>query len=68
MDERDLHNRKMNYLKVFNNPDGEKVLEDLKRHCFYNSPIYQGNINDALHSEGMRNVLLYILYQLETKN
>lgn len=48
------------YKRVFNTPDGQRILDDLKRSCCYDrSTLYQGTELGQYH-EGRRSVVLNI--------
>ena len=47
------------YQRVFNNDDGQFVIQDLKNRCFYDAPV------QSQTEEGMRRVVLHILTTLK---
>ena len=49
------------YKNCFNTVDGEIVLADLKKQCFFNESTYRGDVNEMLRNEGQRRVLLRII-------
>jgi hypothetical protein len=53
------------YQTVFNSEAGQRVLEDLRKTCFY----YDTTLNELphvmAHSEGLRNVVLHIETKLK---
>ena len=56
----------LDYKKVFDSPEGKSVLYDLMRHSSFLKPTYV--TSDPMASdrnEGMRELFLYILYQVE---
>jgi len=53
------------YRQTFSSSAGQRVLEDLMRHFhMMGTTINEENLNLTFHSEGERNVVLYILNQL----
>ena len=53
------------YRKTFESEDGKKVLEDLKRRCFYDKPTFVGDMNATAFNEGTRSVVLMILESMK---
>ncbi len=51
---------KVDYEKVFNSPEGKRVLADLSRSCFYNRTFYTNDSLDLANNEGKRFVYLHI--------
>ena len=65
MTEKDLkiaRELRQSYAQTFNAESGQRVLEDLKKRCYYNMPTFstksEGENGD--HREGMRSVILTI--------
>lgn len=52
------------YMAVFNTPNGELILEDLKNRCFWYQSTYDGDVEEMKVNEGMRRVLLTIVTRL----
>ena len=54
------------YKNVFNTPEGQLVLEDLKNRCFIKTSTYHHSMNpqEIAWNEGMRNVVLHISSQI----
>ena len=48
------------YHSVFETEAGERVLEDLKKVCFYNDPTIHELPHIMAYNEGSRNVILHI--------
>lgn len=56
----------VNNLKdIFNSEKGLDVLYKLCKRFHYFQPSYTGNVNDCLFREGERNVINYIMTELE---
>ena len=55
------------YKKTFESEEGKKVLEDLKRRCFYDKPTFVGDINVSAFNEGTRSVVLLILENMKDR-
>jgi len=49
------------YKKVFESPEGERVLFDLMKKGHFMHTSFQGDINDCVFREGERNIINYIL-------
>ena len=66
MNQKDRNNK---YKKVFNTPDGEKVVEDLKKQFHFEATTYTDGLdtNTAIYREGRRSVVLWILNQIKDK-
>ena len=60
-----FHNRAKAYRNTFNNPEGRKVLADLRRFCRATQPTADvNNVNATFLLEGRREVFLRILSHL----
>lgn len=58
--------RRVAYAKTFNNPEGRKVLADLRRFCKASVPTADvGNVHATYLSEGRREVWLRIQAMLQ---
>ena len=54
------------YSRVFSTTDGKRVLKDLLLYCRMHSTTYNSERpNEIYFNEGMRNVALYMISQLE---
>lgn len=53
------------YSTVFKSEAGERVLIDLKKTCFYDSPTIHDSNNHFAFNEGSRSVVLHILNKLK---
>jgi hypothetical protein len=53
------------YQSVFNTEAGKRVLEDLKRTCFYYGPTIHAQPHIMAYNEGQRNVVLHIETKLK---
>ena len=57
------------YNFVFSSDEGKKVLDDLKRRCFYTSSTFvPDNANETFVREGQRSVVLHINNFINTKD
>ncbi len=57
------------YKFVFGSEEGQRVLEDLKKRCFFNSSTFvSDNQNETVLREGQRSVVLFIDNILNTKD
>jgi len=53
--------RIIDYASVFETPSGERVLEDLKRFCYwYRTTLVPGQPDESSANEGMRRVVVQI--------
>ena len=54
------------YKRVFQSPTGKKVLEDLKRRCYFDKTTFEkGDTHHSAFKEGKRYVLLQILNMID---
>ena len=61
-----LRYRRSAYSKVFNSPEGKKVLADLRRFCRASQPTADvNNVNTTFLLEGRREVFLRIMSHLQ---
>ncbi len=51
---------KVDYEKVFNSPEGKRVLADLSRSCFYNRTFFTSYSLELANNEGKRSIFLHI--------
>jgi hypothetical protein len=56
---------KASYNKTFNSEEGEKVLADLKRTCFYDQTTINTDPHITAFCEGQRAVVLHILTKMK---
>ena len=57
------------YKFVFSSDEGNRVLDDLQRRCFYTSSTFvPDNANETFVREGQRSVVLHINNFLNTKD
>lgn len=54
------------YKKVFNSPNGKKVLEDLEAVCGFKALGCPDNIQRIAYNKGLRDVYVYIIQQIES--
>lgn len=59
MDKQEMRDLKSAYRFIFIRDEGKKVLDDLKRICYYDAPI------ETPYEEGARRVYLHILKRLK---
>ena len=68
MNEKDLKQLTIDYKQTFTSESGNKVLEDLKKRCSFNSTTFvQGDSHDTAFREGQRAVVLFINNMLNKK-
>ena len=61
MNEKDIKQLTIDYKQTFKSESGEKVLEDLKKRCsFETTSFVQGDSHDSAFREGQRAVVLFI--------
>lgn len=53
------------YKRFFDCNDGQEVLADLKRDCYYEGSTYASEALAMAYREGMRNVILHILTMID---
>ena len=53
------------YKSTFSTDHGLRVLYDLMKNSFFMNSTYSNNVNDVMYREGMRNVVLMILQNIE---
>ena len=53
------------YQSVFNSEEGQRVLEDLRKTCFYYTPTLDQMPHVMAYNEGQRNVMLHIETKLK---
>lgn len=56
----EFKNLKRTYMRVFNSPDGQKILKDLESRCLRYLPTYDGDVYQAMINEGKRQTLSHI--------
>jgi hypothetical protein len=56
-----LKEMKQDYVDVFSSEKGKKVLEDLKRKCFFDKPTFSPDGMKMAFNEGKRAVVLHIM-------
>ena len=61
MNEKDIKQLTIDYKQTFKSESGEKVLEDLKKRCSFETTSFgQGDSHDRAFREGQRAVVLFI--------
>ena len=56
------------YKIVFGSEEGQRVLQDLKNRCFFNSSTFVSDRSETILREGQRSVVLYINNILQSKD
>jgi len=56
------------YNSIFSSEDGQKILKDLKRVCFFKSSTINDNPYVTYFNEGQRAVVLHILTRMNLDN
>jgi hypothetical protein len=54
------------YRKLFDTPDGKKVLSDLEDFGFYHDSTFSGDVSHIAFNEGRRSVVLHIRNMMNT--
>ena len=68
MNEKELKQLTIDYKQTFGSESGEKVLEDLKKRCSFNTTTFvQGDSHDTAFREGQRAVVVFINNMLNKK-
>ena len=68
MNEKELKQLTIDYKQTFGSESGEKVLEDLKKRCSFNTTTFvQGDSHDTAFREGQRAGVLFINNMLNKK-
>tara|TARA_Y100000287_G_C13981885_1_gene238513 strand:+ start:98 stop:310 length:213 start_codon:yes stop_codon:yes gene_type:complete len=68
VNEKDIKQLSINYKTTFGSESGNKVLEDLKKRCgFETTSFVQGDSHDTAFREGQRAVVLFINNMLNKK-
>jgi hypothetical protein len=61
--------KKGDYRKLFQSPDGKRILEDLSEYCYENRSTYVENSQSREHiNQGKRAVILHIRKMMENDN
>lgn len=55
----------INLKEIFSTEKGEEVLYALAKRFHYFQPSYTGNVNDAIFRDGERNVVNFIMVQMQ---
>ena len=68
MNEKDLKQLNLDYKTTFGSESGQRVLEDLKKRCSFNSTTHiKGDSHESAYLEGARSVVLFINNMLNKK-
>ena len=61
MNEKDIKQLEIDYKTTFGSESGQRVLEDLKKRCSFNSTTHiKGDSHESAYLEGSRSVVLFI--------
>jgi len=55
------------YKRIFDSPDGQLMLEDLKNRCFVKTTPFTGHNSETNFNSGMQAVVLHIQTQINYK-
>ena len=68
MNEKDIKQLTIDYKQTFKSESGEKVLEDLKKRCSFETTTHiKGDSHESAYLEGARSVVLFINNMLNKK-
>ena len=68
MNEKDLKQLTIDYKTTFSSESGDRVLEDLKKRCSFNTTTHiKGDSHESAYLEGARSVVLFINNMLNKK-
>lgn len=68
MNEKDIKQLVIDYKTTFGSESGNKVLEDLKKRCSFETTTFvKGDSHDTAFREGQRSVVLFINNMLNKK-
>ncbi len=69
MNEKDIKQLEIDYKTTFGSESGQRVLEDLKKRCSFNSTTHiKGDSHESAYLEGSRSVVLFINNMINKKD
>lgn len=69
MNEKDIKQLGIDYKTTFGSESGQRVLEDLKKRCSFNSTTHiKGDSHESAYLEGSRSVVLFINNMINKKD
>ena len=69
MNEKDIKQLGIDYKTTFGSEGGQRVLEDLKKRCSFNSTTHiKGDSHESAYLEGSRSVVLFINNMINKKD
>ena len=63
---KEIEAKKKKYVECFSTASGQEVLEDLKKMCYYKYTTFSKDPQELAYREGIRSVLLQILFMMDT--
>ena len=68
MNDKDLKQLTIDYKQTFGSESGQRVLEDLKKRCSFNTTTHiKGDSHESAYLEGARSAILFINNMLNKK-
>ena len=68
MNDKDLKQLTIDYKQTFGSESGQRVLEDLKKRCIFNTTTHiKGDSHESAYLEGARSAVLFINNMLNKK-
>ena len=69
MNEKDIKQLEIDYKTTFGSESGQRVLDDLKKRCSFNSTTHiKGDSHESAYLEGSRSVVLFINNMINKKD
>ncbi len=69
MNEKDIKQLNIDYKTTFGSESGQRVLEDLKKRCSFNTTTHiKGDSHESAYLEGSRSVVLFINNMINKKD
>nr|BAR32398.1 hypothetical protein [uncultured Mediterranean phage uvMED] len=69
MNEKDIKQLEIDYKTTFGSESGQRVLEDLKKRCSFNSTTHiKGDSHESAYLEGSRSVVLFVNNMINKKD
>ena len=69
MNEKDIKQLEIDYKTTFGSESGQRVLDDLKKRCSFNSTTHiKGDSHESAYLEGSRSVVLFVNNMINKKD
>jgi len=69
VNEKDIKQLEIDYKTTFGSESGQRVLEDLKKRCSFNSTTHiKGDSHESAYLEGSRSVVLFVNNMINKKD